>query len=116
MALTESLFNSMLDDAGTEIGSISLHDADPGLTGANELTGGSYARQVPTWAAASGGSVQTSSALDFSVPGGSTVAYVGLWDGAGTTFKGGVQLATSEVFAADGTYTVTNITLTLANA
>jgi len=27
-----------------------------------------------------------------------------------------VQLATSEVFAADGTYTVTNITLTLANA
>jgi hypothetical protein len=29
---------------------------------------------------------------------------------------GGVQLATSEVFTADGTYTVTNITLTLANA
>lgn len=116
MALTNDLFDAMLDEAGTQVGSVSLHSANPGLTGASELVGGSYTRQVPTWAAASGGSVQTSSAMDFSVPGGSTVAWVGLWDGAGTTFMGGVQLATSEVFAADGTYTVTNITLTLANA
>lgn len=116
MALTNNLFNPMLDEAGTQVGLVSLHSADPGATGTNELVGGSYARQAAAWAPASGGSVQTSSALDFSVPGGSTVAWVGLWDGAGTTFMGGVQLATSEVFAADGTYTVTNITLTLANA
>jgi hypothetical protein len=116
MALTNNLFNPMLDAAGTEIGEVSLHDADPGATGTDELTGGSYARAVPAWGAASGGSVQTSAAMDFTVPGGSTVAWVGLWDGAGTTFLGGVELATTEVFAADGTYTVTNITLTLANA
>lgn len=116
MALTNNLFDPMLDEAGTQAARVSLHSADPGLTGANELAGGSYARQTPAWAAASGGSVQTSAAMDFSVPGGSTVAWVGLWDGAGTTFMGGVQLTSSESFSADGTYTITNITLTLANA
>jgi hypothetical protein len=41
-------------------GYLSLHTADPGTTGANEVSGGSYARQAITWNAASGGE-QTSS-------------------------------------------------------
>lgn len=116
MALTDDLFDPMLDEAGNQISLVSLHDADPGLTGTDELTGGSYARQTPAWAAASGGSITTSASMDFDIPGGNTVTWVGMWDGAGTTFMGGVQLSSSEVFSADGTYTVTSITLTLADA
>lgn len=116
MALTNDLFNPMLDAAGGEIDSVSLHDDDPGSTGVNELAGGSYARQTPSWGSASGGEIQTSSALDFDVPGGNTVAWVGLWDSTGPTFLGGIQLDASEAFSSDGTYTVTSITLSLDNA
>lgn len=60
----------------------SLHSAFS-TTGANELTGGSYARQAAVWAAASGTprtKVSTGSpAASFPVP-ASTVAWVGRWD------------------------------------
>jgi len=44
---------------------LSLHTADPGTTGANEVSGGSYARQPITFAAASGGSQSSSDAQSF---------------------------------------------------
>jgi len=60
----------------------SLHSAYS-ATGTSELSGGSYARQAATWAAASGSprtKVSTGSpAASFSVP-ASTVAWVGRWD------------------------------------
>lgn len=58
----------------------SLHTAYPGSTGANEVTGGSYARVAPSLGAYSGG-VRVAASMAFSVP-ASTVKWVGLWNGA----------------------------------
>ena len=64
----------------------SLHTADPGTTGANELTGGSpaYARQPIGWTD-SGDGVYAGDVDPFDVP-ASTVTHVGLWASDGTTF------------------------------
>lgn len=71
---------------------ISLHSADPGLTGANELTGGSpaYARKQNTFPAAAGGTQDNDTAILFDVPAGNVVAW-GAWDAstAGTCYQTG---------------------------
>lgn len=116
MALTNSLFNTGLDAMVGDINSVSLHEADPDPSGTNEVSGGSYARQTPSWDSASGGAVSLGSSMSFDVPGGSTVAYVGLWDSAGPTWKGSIALDASESFSGDGTFTITSLTITLSNA
>jgi hypothetical protein len=59
---------------------LSLHDDIPGETGANEVTGGSYARQPLTWNAAAAGSVDNSSQEDFTSMPAVTITHAGLWD------------------------------------
>lgn len=116
MALTNDAKNPMLDELGTLAVFVSLHTADPGLTGANEVTGGSpaYARVAITWNAASGGNLDSSNAPVLNVPAGTTVAFVGLWDlVAGTTFYGGGALSAPETFGGQGTYTLTDVDVTL---
>lgn len=59
---------------------LSLHTADPGLTGANELSGGSYARQAIIFAAASGGAKASTDAQSFTgLSGPPTVTFFGIW-------------------------------------
>lgn len=91
----------------------SLHSANPGSLGAsNEISGGSpaYARQTGSWNAPSGGSMTLSGTLVFDVGSGKTVAFVGLWNSAGTEFYGYWNL-TSTVFSQQGTLTVTSAEL-----
>lgn len=71
--------NAMLD--GVVFTHASLHSAFPGSTGANEISGGSYARQAITLAAASGGQRALSVPVVFSVP-ASTVRWIGYWSGS----------------------------------
>ncbi len=59
---------------------LSLHDGEPGETGANEVTGGSYARQPTTFAAASGGATNNSTQEDFTLMPAVTIFFAGLWD------------------------------------
>jgi len=61
---------------------ISLHTADPGLTGANEEAGGWYARKVAAWAAATTSGVATNAALTWDAVTGSiaTITHIGMWD------------------------------------
>lgn len=92
----------------------SLHTADPGTNGANEVTGGSpaYARKAITWNAASGGALDNNANPVFDVP-ATTVAYVGLWSAVTAgTFYGSFDV-TDEVFAAQGTYTLSDADITL---
>lgn len=85
---------------------VSLHSADPGTTGASELSGGNYARVAATFNAASAGARALDANVDVTVPAGATVAYVGYWTAlTGGTFLGSDQV-TSEAFAAEGTYRV----------
>jgi hypothetical protein len=71
----------------------SAHTDFPGQSGTNEVSGGSYARQPPTWGAASAGTVTQSGNADIPVPAGVTVKYVGYWSAvSGGTFKGAAPL------------------------
>lgn len=65
---------------------ISLHTADPGTTGASEVVGGSYVRQLAntSFAAASGGTKSSNANVDFTGMPATTVTHVGIWDDDGT--------------------------------
>lgn len=87
MAKSTTHANSILDNIGyssaTAFGDtyISLHTGDPGTTGANEVTGGNYARvkvnrdrsTPPYWGAASDGSMANVGAITFAQGGGDAV-------------------------------------------
>jgi hypothetical protein len=108
--------DTMLDQLTTLATHASLHTADPGITGANEVTGGSpaYARKPITWAAASGGSKTLTGSVTFDVPPSTTLTHLGTWSALSAgTFRGGGSLAATEVYGAQGTYTLQiNATLT----
>ena len=67
---------------------LSLHTADPAGTGANEVTGGSYARQAITFSTASSGAITSEADIEFSGMPAVTVTHVGIWDAssAGTVW------------------------------
>lgn len=71
--------NAMLDALAARLDQVSLHTAWS-TTGANEVTGGSYARQSITWNSAASGALNSSNAPSFSVPSGNTIRFVGFWD------------------------------------
>lgn len=113
MALSDTAKNVMLTALAGEASHVSAHDGDPSTTGANELSGGVYARESITWASASGGSVSASNTPVIDIPGTDTVSWLGLWDAATTgNFLGGANV-TDETYGADGTYTVTSFTISV---
>ena len=91
----------------TSISHVSLHNGDPGGTGANEISGGApaYARLAVTFNAAASGESAIPADLTFDVP-ATTVMHVGYWSAvtAGTFL--GSDPVTNEVFAAQGQYKV----------
>ena len=106
MPLITATRNAMLNSL--TITHASLHTGDPGTNGANEVTGGSYARQAVTMAAASNGTRSASNQPVFNVPAATTVAHIGLWNNS--TFLGSAD-PVDETFSNAGTYTVTAITI-----
>ena len=109
MSIGNDLENKLLDKTlrGTDFTGgtiwVSLHDADPGETGANEITGGSYARQSGTFSAASLGTGTSSANIVYtSMPSG-TVSHVGLWDtnAAGNFWWGGALTASKNTNEGD---------------
>jgi hypothetical protein len=93
--------NAMLDALGALATHLTVHDANPGSTGANEASGS--VRGAITWAAASGGSKAQSGTVSVTdVPIGFVVRYVGLRGASpGGTWYG--YQAVSEVDSALGT-------------
>lgn len=81
MATPTATRNAMADYWASLGTTFSLHDDDPGTTGANEITDSSYSRQSTTWGSASGG-VVTGSKLVFDVGSATTVTHVCRWNGA----------------------------------
>lgn len=85
---------------------VSLHTADPGNTGANEVSGGSYARQAMTFSnvgsnptvASNTGVVQYPTAT---APWG-TITHFGIWSASsGGTFLGSAAVTTPKTIATD---------------
>lgn len=77
---------------------VSLHTANPGLTGASEVTGGSYARQQASFGAASAGAAANSGAVSFTGMPAAVITYIGLWDASsgGNFLWGGPITGTSK--------------------
>jgi len=83
----------------------SLHTGSPGETGANEVAGGSYARQLVAaagWTAAAGGLSDNLNAITFGGMPAGEVQAVGLWDAvaAGNFLAGGWLSTVKGVFTA----------------
>lgn len=106
MAKMSTAFREQQSVAATNQGAVfSLHTADPGVTGASEVSGGSYARKTATWnAGASDGSV-ASSQMEFDVAGGVTLRYIGCW--SGSTFLWSQQLPADVAFSVASKYYLT---------
>jgi hypothetical protein len=70
---------------------ISLHSADPGTTGASEISGGTYARVAVTWNAPAAGVSTNVGAISINLPASTTAAFIGVWSAitAGTYMFGG---------------------------
>ncbi len=107
MPFTDSALNDAIDGLAANARWVSAHTDDPGSTGANEVTGGTYARQQTTYAAASSGD-RAGSQVAIPIPAGTWVPYWGLWSAvSGGDFKGGFLLGATaedgELFGAAGT-------------
>jgi hypothetical protein len=105
----------MLDALDTGVIYISAHTATPGLTGANETSGGApaYARQLAGYNAASGGSMALTATETLDINAGVTITYLGIFDAVtGGNFLGQVLIA-DEAFGSQGTLDVTALTLAL---
>lgn len=86
--ITDARVNAMLDTEFVTGDLMSLHTAFS-ATGASEVTGGTYTRQSITFAAASARAKAISASLSFTLlPASVTIAFLGIWNSAGTTFKG----------------------------
>jgi hypothetical protein len=89
---------------------VSLHTADPGETGASEVTGGDYARKAITWAAASNPAGTKANSADIqwaTVTWAATVTHAALWDAltVGNCLWSGA-LAASKTVASGDTFTI----------
>jgi hypothetical protein len=84
----------------------SLHTADPGTSGASEITGGSYTRVAITWQAPSGGSETLTAVATLQIPAGTTFGYFGLWSAVSAgTFRGGdVLTGGAQSYPTGGTF------------
>lgn len=107
----------MLDELAGAAVWASLHTASPGTTGANEVFGGSpaYVRKAITWNAAALGNLDNNANPVFDVPAATTVTHFGVWSAStGGTFYGGDALSDPETFAGQGTYTLSDVDISLA--
>ena len=86
---------------------LSLHTDDPGTTGANEVTGGSYARQAVTFGSAAIGVSYSTNLQSFTgMPAESGgVPYFGIWTAStsGTYLFGGLTTNVGTSFPAGAT-------------
>lgn len=117
--MASSLVNNgkhvMLDQLATLAVFAGVHTAQPDANGSNEAAGGSpaYARKAIAWGVSASGSKPISNTPVFDVPPGITVAFIGLWSAASAgTFYGYFDV-TDEVFAGQGTYTLTSGSVSL---
>jgi hypothetical protein len=76
------ILDKVLRDSNFTVTSVyvSLHTDDPGETGANEVTGGSYARQSCAFDPAGSGLADNTAAVTFTDMPAETITHIGLWD------------------------------------
>lgn len=115
--LNHTFKNTAFTSPGTTY--LALFDADPtdANVTANEISGGSYARQAITWGTVSGGSLSTSADINFTNMPSCVVSHVGIYDAATTgnlLWHG--ALSSSKTVNLNDTFSILsgNLTVTLA--
>jgi hypothetical protein len=117
MPVTDAVLDAAVDGATAVLVYASIHTDDPSTTGANEVTGGGYARQEVTWNPSTGGIATADGTLSFSGPPGEDAKYLGLWSAQSNgTFRGAAELSGDQTFNASGEYQVTTLTVTAINS
>lgn len=123
MSFSNYLENEILDHIFTDVGFsagvatifLSLHSADPGETGASEISasGGGPLRITATrntdWNSASTGLTDNANALTWSGMPSATVTHVGMWDdsaGASENFLMGGSLSATAVLNSGDTFEI----------
>jgi hypothetical protein len=103
--LLDAVFNAGSFSVATPY--VSLHTGDPAETGANEVVGGSYGRQVGSFTTASGGAVTTDGNTDFTLMPSATVTYAGSWDAiSGGNFLWGGPFLTGKAVNSGDTFRI----------
>ena len=98
---------------------VSLHDGAAGETGANEVSGGAYARLGGAFGVAAAGAVSNTASLTWTNMPACTVQSVGVWISSTATasanFIWGGALTTAKVVGAGDTFKITvgNLDVTL---
>lgn len=111
MAYSDTALNAAINAVASAATYISAHTGSPGVNGANEVAGGSYARVQTTWGSASGGD-RVGSQVAITIPASTTVSHFGIWtaSSAGTFYAGEALTGGSEAFTSAG---VLNLTPTI---
>lgn len=105
MALSVTARNALASAIAAGASWISVHDGDPGTTGANEVAG--IARKQTTWGSASNGDVVGSQVVADVIAGG-PYTHFGVWTAvSGGTFYAGGTLSPAETFAGTGQLRIT---------
>lgn len=117
--ILDHVFNNAAAPAITTV-FVSLHTGTgPGETGANECTGGGYARQSGAFGNASAGAVSNTATIDFTNMPSATITFVGIWSSSTATasanFVWGGALTTNKSTNAGDTFrlAVGNLDVTL---
>ncbi|HSG93648.1 MAG TPA: hypothetical protein VK999_07990 [Methylotenera sp.] len=111
MSLTDAGANQALDGIAGPF-TVSIHTGAPGDSGAaNEVTGGSYARQTITLAAAAARARSMTDDPVFAIPAGVTVSHYAVWSGG--VAKGVGALPSTQTFTEAGNLTLTSGTISI---
>ena len=104
--------NAMLN----AIGALAVYVGLLGADGSTEISGGTpaYARKAITWNGANAGAMTASNQPAFDVPASTVTKVIYCAELSGGTVYA-TNDVTDEVFAAQGTYTITSATLTISD-
>lgn len=112
--LTDAELALLGDSLETRLVWMSLHNADPGSTGANEISGGGYIRKACTLTSDGDGDLTLDASVAFDGPASEPVHSVGFWSqqAPGGTFRAGFPRTGDAAFSTGGQYNVTAGTIT----
>lgn len=110
--LENKLLGAVYNSAAFGVGNnpyISLHDSDPGETGAGEITAGAftYARQQSAFGSPGAGATENAGAITWTNLPAKTITHLGVWDAVSSgNFLWGGALNTSKTTNAGDTFTI----------
>lgn len=109
MARMDALRDTLAAEYAATVLYASVHSADPGLDGSNEIAG--VTREALTWNPGTPGQVVADQVI-FDVPAGETVNYVGLWSAlAAGTFLESVAVQPTD-FPEAGNFIIADLSYT----